>query len=178
MKRYPCAVHKRKRVLLKVPSKVARSAQPKRTPLLLKFVMACCHKVCPHLVLTRWRAWRWRIVVSSTVRGLRLLKFDAVLLPVVVRVCAAVVVAVVALVASGILGCRVRRSGLRTLLVGVVWLCVAGPSSPASAVERLATGLATTTCGNAAALVNKWFHDRNRVLLTCRRRTEREQRVL
>jgi len=84
----------------------------------------------------------------TTVRWLRLLKLNAILLAIVTLICAATIIVVV------VRSSRVRRSGLVVgVVVGLRVLLVvvgAGARSPACAVEGLTTGLATTTSSEAA----------------------------
>jgi hypothetical protein len=96
-------------------------------------------------MLTRRRPRR-RGVSSSTVRRLRLLQLDAILLTVVVVTLGAS--AIVSVVRCGVGWCS-----LVVLVVVVVWLLVvlAWSGSPACAVEGLATGFATFPCGEAGA---------------------------
>jgi hypothetical protein len=95
------------------------------------------------IAFVRRRAW-WRRV-SSAVRRLRLLKFDTVLLAVVVLVFSASVVAVVGLGlrSVGWCGCSVV-----VCAIVVVGLCgvLTRTSSPSSTVEWLTTSFATATC--------------------------------
>lgn len=102
-------------------------------------------------VFAGWWARRWGILSCATIRRLWALQLDAVLLAVVALGSASTVVSLVC-VRLGVW--RVRWSGLGIVVVVVVGLSIvllARTSSPAGAVEGLATGLATTASGYAAA---------------------------
>lgn len=114
--------------------------------------------------LARWWAWWWRIAPIASVCWLRVLKLDTILLAVVVLACAIVAATVVARVRVGCRVWRRRRSIVIVVAVGIVVVvglrvgvivCVgviAWARSPAGAIEGLATGLATTTCGYATVI--------------------------
>jgi hypothetical protein len=100
-------------------------------------------------VLSRRRTWRGCV---TAICGLGLLKLNAALLVVVIRVCATVVIAIVAsAVVVCVWRCRVRGSRLCVLLIGVVGLRIGRSGGPTGAVEGLATGLAATACCETAA---------------------------
>jgi hypothetical protein len=118
-------------------------------PILIHFscldVVIAKHHHLSHdaIALVRRRAW-WRRV-SSAICRLRLLKFDTVLLTVVVLIFSATVVTVVGLGlrSVGWCGCSVV-----VCAVVVVGLCgvLTRTSGPACAIEGLTTSFATATC--------------------------------
>ena len=132
-----------------------------------------------HCRLAGWGAWRRSVLLIATVRRLRALELDAVLLAVVALVRSVAVVPVVVICRSGVGRCR------SAVLIVVVWLRVvaAWSGSPASAVERCAACLAPTTSSDTAIYCYYLFMfvecshgglrehagDRKR---TCRRRRE------
>ena len=97
--------------------------------------------------LAGWGAWRWSVLLVATVRRLRALELDAVLLTVVVLVRTVAVVPIVVICRSGVWRCG---SAIVVVVVGLR-VVVARSGSPASAVEWCATGLAPTTSSDAAA---------------------------
>ena len=101
-----------------------------------------------HSRLAGWGAWRRSVLLVATVRRLRALELDAVLLTVVALVRTVAVIPVIVVCRSG-----VRRCGSVVVVVVVVGLrvVVTRSGSPASAVERCATSLAPTTSSEAAA---------------------------
>lgn len=108
-----------------------------------------------HLRLVRRRPGRRCVVLVATIRGLRRLELNTLLLLAVWRPVVALVVAVVRVIVGGLGGRRVRRRGLVVLVVAVVWLLrgivalVAG--EPSGAVEGLTAGLAAAAGGEARA---------------------------
>ena len=100
-----------------------------------------------HSRLAGWGAWGRSVLLVATVRGLRALELDAVLLTVVALVRTVAVIPVIVVCRSG-----VRRCGSVVVVVVVVGLrvVVTRSGSPASAVERCATSLAPTTSSEAA----------------------------
>jgi hypothetical protein len=133
-----------------------------------------------HSRLAGWGAWRRSVLLIATVRRLRALELDAVLLTVVALVRTVAVIPVIVVCRSG-----VRRCGSAVVVVVVVGLriVVTRSGSPASAVEGCATSLAPTTSSEAA--VHRYYmfmfvecsHSELRVHagdrgLTCRGRRE------
>jgi hypothetical protein len=120
--------------------------------LLFDAVIAEHHHLSHDTVALVWRRAGRRCILS-TIRRLRRLEFDTILLLTVevALVCAATVaiVSVVGVVWRRIRRCRGGVVILSVLSVGVVWLSVGAvprTSGPSSTVEGLATGFATTTC--------------------------------
>jgi hypothetical protein len=101
-----------------------------------------------HSRLAGWGAWRRSVLLVATVRRLRALELDAILLTVVALVRTVAVIPVIVVCRSG-----VRRCGSAVGVVVVVGLriVVTRSGSPASAVERCATSLAPATSSEAAA---------------------------
>jgi hypothetical protein len=103
------------------------------------------------IALARWRT-RWRLVLRATIRWLRRLQFDAILLLAieVALICAAAVVSRVCVVLC------IRGCGLIVLIVVAsvvgrsVIVAAHGASGPACAVVGLATGFAAATGCEAA----------------------------
>jgi hypothetical protein len=130
-----------------------------------------------HSRLAGWGAWRRSVLLIATVRRLRALELDAVLLTVVALVRTVAVIPVIVVCRSG-----VRRCVVVVVVVGLR-IVVTRSGSPASAVEGCATSLAPTTSSEAA--VHRYYmfmfvecsHSELRVHagdrgLTCRGRRE------
>ena len=123
----------------------------------------------------RWARWR-SVLLVATVRGLRALKLDTILLAVVALVRAVTIVAVVGVV------CRSRVWRCRSAVVVVVVVVVVGlrvgggvviarSCGPAGAVEGRATSLAPAASGDTTVDCQYKLRVVAIRKLTCRRRT-------